>query len=102
MTGTMSNTMTIADLIESLQDLIAQGTPEDTVVMLGSNYGDHCNTHQALVPVGVKLAKLKDSAYSDSGKAVVGWSDEDEDEEAPKESFDDASEQVVLITSVRE
>ena len=91
---------TIAELIESLQDLIDQGIDPATEVRLGSDYGDICHTHQALEVRDVRLATLEDSGYSQSGMAVVE-PNEDEDEENESPDDHDTSEQVVLITSVR-
>ena len=93
-------TTTIADLMESLQDLLDQGIEPSTEVRLGSDYGDACHTHQALEVREVRMARLEDSGYSQSGEAVAGQFDEDDEEKT--ETFDDSEPQVVLITSVRE
>ena len=97
-------TTTIADLMESLQDLLDQGIEPSTEVRLGSDYGDYSHTHQALEVREVRMAKLEESAYSQSGEAVFVDDEEDGYGETPKETHDedDDAGQVVLITSVRE
>lgn len=69
-------TVTAAELIEALQML-----PEDALVAFSSNYGDRCRTRQVHTLDGqIEEEELYETAYSDSGFAVVKERDEEESE----------------------
>jgi hypothetical protein len=75
--------MTVRELIDALE-----GYDDDTVVVITSDYGDHCHTEQALGVDEVEQVDLEENAYSDSGYAVAdddfrGPDPEDFDEPAP-------------------
>lgn len=70
----MMKTMTAAQLIEKLQRDCA---PEDLVVF-ASDYGDRSHTQQAHAIRGaMECGRLRETAYSGSGYAVVFEDDED-------------------------
>ena len=80
------NSITVAELIELLQD-----QDPEAAVCFSSDYGDHCHTQQVLTLRGeAEMQKVYESAYSDSGFAVVK---DDEDDDGTEE------QQVVLVIS---
>ncbi len=67
----MENTLTIDQLIQSLQAIkIARNLSGKEPVIVGSNYGDRNGTIQAIALNELETVKLIDSCYSDSGLAV--------------------------------
>lgn len=67
-------------MIELLQDI-----PADAQVAFASDYGDHCHTEQVHTLRGeVEERALYESAYSDSGFAVIKDEDDKRTETAPK------------------
>ena len=58
--------MTVKELMELLRD-----EDPDMDVVATCRFGDRCNTQQAVFFEGGEVKNLKNSAYSDSGWAVV-------------------------------
>ena len=73
---TLNDAMTVSDLIERLQDF-----DEDAIVLFSCDYGDYCHTQQALTVDRVEEyteKDLVDSAYSQSGIALVDANDDED------------------------
>lgn len=80
--------LTVRELIDELEMM-----PDDAVVVLTSDYGDHCHTEQALRIDSVEeLTILKRGAYSASG-----WVVNDEEPEEDDEPEDRPTLQVVAL-----
>ncbi len=62
----LNNSMTIYDLIESLQEM-AEEYGEDTIVVASSDYGDHSHTEQLIEITEVSAVNPVRGAYSHSG-----------------------------------
>ena len=68
----MLRTITVAELIELLQD-----EEQDMKVVFAADYGDHGHTEQALAIRGqIEAVDIGRSAYSASGFAIVDDPDE--------------------------
>lgn len=82
--------LTVRELIDELETM-----PEDAVVVLTSDYGDHCHTEQALRIDSVEeLTITHRGAYSTSGWVVDEPEDDDEDDEP---SAKPTAQQVVAL-----
>ena len=69
--------MTVGELIAELK-----GYDQDTIVVVGSDYGDRAGTIQAVSITGSCVCFVQESAYSDSGyKICRGYDDEDGEHE---------------------
>ena len=86
--------LTVKQLIERLTDL-----PPDALVVLTSDYGDHCHTEQALAVEDVEELTIREGAYSSSGWIVPEIDDEDEDDEDDEPSSKTPTLQVVALRS---
>jgi len=72
--ATTFKSITKAELLEALEDLA-----DDDQIAFASDYGDHCHTQQVHRLKGnIGEHELRESAYSDSGWALVDpeYSDE--------------------------
>lgn len=68
MSARQFKSVTVAELIEVLQE-----QDQEALVTFASDYGDHCHTEQVHALEGdIQEVGLRESAYSDSGWAVVG------------------------------
>ena len=77
------STLTALELRELLEEL-----PDDALVVFSSDYGDYCHTEQAHTMRGeLTPARLRMSAYSRSGWAVIDPErdgDDEVDDDAPE------------------
>ena len=71
------DTLTKSELIDALLPY-----DDDTIVVACCTYGDRARTMQAVMLGDLTAGFLKDSAYSDSGFAVVEEGDEDDEDDA--------------------
>jgi hypothetical protein len=75
--ATTFKTITKAELLEALEDLA-----DDDQIAFASDYGDHCHTQQVHRLRGnINEHDLRESAYSDSGWALVEHDDESDGDE---------------------
>ena len=83
MTKTTLRTITVAELIELLQD-----QDPDARVIFSANYGDYHRTEQALPLRGeCEEVSISETAYSNSGFAIADPDEDDEDEGPDAETF---------------
>lgn len=74
----------ISELIANLQEA-AEMFGDDAMVVVTSDYGDHCHTPQAILLDGeIKQTSLHESGYSNSGFSI-DRDDEEEDEDTEVE-----------------
>jgi len=92
--GETMKTLTVAELIELLQD-----QDPDAKVIFSTNYGDYHRTQQALPIEGrdFEEVKITKSAYSNSGFAVVSQDDDDGSFDREDDDQEDETETYLVI-----
>ena len=104
----LQNALTVAELIEYLQDM-----PEDARVMFTCDYGDYCHTQQLLPVASVGLPQesdwvIRESAYSQSGLAIEPVAEDEFDESDSEdytpssESDDETGEGMVVVLNLKQ
>ena len=64
--------LTVRELIDSLEEALACGhAEEDTLVVVGCDYGDRLNTTQAIPAQGCETAYIETTGYSSTGWCII-------------------------------
>ena len=64
--------LTVKELIESLQEALSCGhAEEDTLVVVGCDYGDRLGTIQAIPAQGYDTAYIERTGYSSTGWCIL-------------------------------
>lgn len=76
MSRQFTSSCTVRELIEALEE-----QSPDAIVAFSCDYGDYSQTEQVLPidPECIEDTEIEESAYSDSGFAIAGEPDEDEE-----------------------
>ena len=86
--------LTVKELIESLQEALACGyAEEDTLVVVGCDYGDRLGTIQAIPVEGYETSYIEPTAYSNSGWRII-------EEDGDSDGIDTDKEGVHKVLSI--